>query len=204
MVPTERRKTMTARRLLSVIAVIALLTALGGCVTLSMNPLFENDDLVIDPLLQGLWGDPDDPDSDTWQFTPRNDGSYELIIREENTLRIDPARDGVFTAHLLTIGDDYYLDLFPSEPVQGSDFFKCHIVPAHSFWHVALEGNVLVLRALDGGDLDRAINEGRIVIDHVKRDDVGVLTATTPDLQRLVSEHLEEIFDEGEQIMRLR
>jgi len=193
---------MTTMRKSLLIAAALTLSTLGGCVTLSMNPLYEADDVVAEPVLAGLWGDGQSTDS--WQFLPRGDGSYELIIREEDTLRVDPERDAVFTVHLVAIGDGLFLDLFPEEPSLGDDFYKCHIVPAHSFWSVLLEGNVMTIRAMDSSEVYRGIEDGRIEIEHVMRDETAFLTAPTPELQRFVVEHREEIFAEGERLIRLR
>lgn len=76
-------------RTLKTIAVAATLAAvsclLGGCWTLSMNPLYTENDLVahdeFDPGLAGVWGDTADPDAGTWQFIEAEDHSYRLIVR---------------------------------------------------------------------------------------------------------------------------
>ena len=59
-------KTMKTFVAVTLIAATALL--LGGCWTLSINPLYTEADLVYDPGLEGIWGDPEDPENETWEF----------------------------------------------------------------------------------------------------------------------------------------
>jgi hypothetical protein len=177
---------------------------LSGCVTLSVNPLYEPQDVVELPDLVGLWGDPEDPEGETWQFMANSDGSYRLVIREEDSLRIQPERDGLFTVHVVKLGDEYFLDFFPEEPELGSEFYKCHIVPAHSFWRMELAGHVLTLYALETSDLEKALANGTIAVDHIKRDDVMVLTASVTALQDLVQKHSAQLFHDGESLGRIQ
>ena len=191
-------------RLIPAVLLWALTLLLGGCFTLSVNPLYENADLVSDPGLIGVWGDPEDLDNDTWQFTANQDGSLRLIIRPDNSLRIVPDRDGLFSAHLVGLDGAVFLDLYPEEPETGSEFYKSHIVPAHSFWLVERQGNVTTLSILDSNELEKGLDDGRIVIDHIKQDGVLVLTASVADLQALVTRHRTLLFNDGEIMQRLQ
>ena len=176
----------------------------SGCLSLSVNPLYDPESLVFEPDLVGLWGDPESPESETWEFQRAGERSYRLVIREANNLLIDPRRDGVFEARLVRLEDQLFLDLFPEEPEGVSEFFKSHIVPAHSIWKVNLEGHVLSLGVFDNSFVENSIQDGTIAVEHVKRDGVLVLTASTKDIQNLVSEHGNRIFEDSESLKRLQ
>jgi hypothetical protein len=189
---------------LSLAVLVLAVLGLTGCFSLSVNPLYDRDTLTYEPGLIGLWGAPGDPDSETWEFRPAGNRAYRLIIREGNTLRLDPERDAAFTAHLLRLEDQLYLDLFPDEPPVGSDFFKSHIVPAHSLWKVRLEGHALTLSLFGSSFLDDALASGEVKIGHIKRDGVLVFTAETADLQQLVARYSDRIFEDSETMQRLQ
>ena len=98
---------------------------------------------------------------DVWNLVRARFGtpgeSLELrVVTQERELvflghepRIDPEVDGVFQAYLFRLADETYLDFFPEEPERASDFFKSHIVPAHSVWRVEWSEGRLGLSILD-------------------------------------------------------
>jgi hypothetical protein len=87
-----------------------------------------------------------------------------------------------------------FLDLYPEEPETGSEFYNMHVIPAHSFIRVSLEGHVLRLGFFDLDWLKSNIEENRVTIKHERRDDTIVLTASTEELQRFVLGHVAEAF----------
>lgn len=185
-------------------AILILTLPSAGCFTLSVEPLHSPDTLVQDPGLWGVWGNPDDPQGETWQFSDRGSGAMRLVVRQEDSLRIRPDQDGLLEAHLLELNGNRYLDLFPEEPEAGNEIFLAHVVPAHSLWKIEREGDVLTLYALDSGALEQAIEDGRIPIGHIERDDMLVLTATTAELQDLVTRFDDLLFPEGESMQRIQ
>ena len=147
---------------IKLILVIVVAMCMAGCWTLSIHPLYTEKDLVFDPSLVGVWEDPNDPDADTWIFTKAEGKSYRLVIRENKAseppkgkgevfLKGDHVSQGVFEVHLLKLGAFLFLDFFPEEPENGNDFYIGHVIPAHSFARVSIEGHVLVLSFLDTG-----------------------------------------------------
>jgi uncharacterized protein with PIN domain len=69
-----------------------------------------------------------------------------------------------------------------------------HVIPAHSFMRVSLEGHVLRLAFFDLDWLKKNIEQNKVTIKHERRDDTIVLTASTEELQKFVLEHVEEAF----------
>ncbi len=198
-----------AKTLMRLTAVAAIPFLLSGCWTLSMNPLYTEDSLVahdaLDPNLAGVWGNPEKPDAETWQFIEADGNSYRLIIREkEQSLLVNPEVDGVFEAHLLRLGDHMFLDVYPEEPPSVNEFYKAHVIPMHSFMKVKLEGHVLTLSDFDAEWLEEGIEQGTIDIRHERRDEMIVLTASTRDLQALILAHADTAFTRSDVVYRLQ
>lgn len=186
------------------LAVAALIVPLAGCFTLSVNSLYDQETVHVDDALIGLWGDPEDPEGETWEFQRLDEDSYRLIVREKNTLRIDPERDGIFEAHLVRLGELVFLDLYPEEPETGNEFYRSHAVPAHSFWKADLQGNVMLLSIMENRFLKESLEAGTIQIEHVEHEGALVLTAPTARLQALVTEYTAELFQDSETMTKLQ
>ncbi len=195
----------TIRTFVAVTLIAATALLLGGCWTLSINPLYTEADLVYDPGLEGIWGDPEDPENETWEFKKSGEKSYRLIVREdEQHLLIDPAKDGLFEVHMLKLGDYTFLDLYPEEPEGVNALYTSHVIPAHSFTRMSLEGHVLTLTYFDSDWLKELADAGTLSLRHEQREGLVVLTAPTEEVQQFVLEHIDEAFEESSEVKRLQ
>ena len=62
-----------------------------------------------------------------WNFQRGSDKSYRLVISDDDSW-------GTFDAHLLKLGEHYFLDLFPVEwDASINEFQRAHLLPVHSF-----------------------------------------------------------------------
>jgi hypothetical protein len=174
-----------------VISAVVFIFVLGmtGCFVLSVHPLYFEKNLIFESGLVGTWGEKEHEKdlSELWIFKKSGDKSYRLIIR-------DMEEEGMFEAHLLKLGEHMFLDLYPEEPEASSEFYNMHVIPAHSFIRVSLEGHVLRLGFFDLEWLKKNIEENKVSIKHERRDDMIVLTASTKELQEFVLLHWEEAF----------
>jgi hypothetical protein len=175
-----------------IIGVFVLIIILGltGCFVLSVHPLYFEKDLIFETDLVGTWGEKGHEKdlSELWIFQKSGNKSYRLTIRDKED------GEGEFEAHLLKLGEYLFMDLYPEEPEATSDFYKMHVIPAHSFMLVSLEGNVLRLAFFDLDWLKKNIEQNKVSIKHERRDDTIVLTASTEELQAFVLKHVEEAF----------
>jgi hypothetical protein len=159
---------------------------IAGCLP-SLHPLYDDKTLIFKEELVGKWME----DDDLWQFTRAGDKEYELRIHD------DEEELGRFSAHLIEIKGMMFLDLFPdSEPLEDlDDFYKIHILPVHTFMKVDQINPNLQLRMIDYDKVKNMLENDPNVIKHeVVDDDRIVLTASTEELQRFVTEHVETIF----------
>jgi hypothetical protein len=172
----------------SILMIVVLI--MSACWPLSVHPLYFENDLVFESGLVGTWGEEEDEQdiSDLWIFKAASENSYQLIIKEEDS------EDGVFETHLLKLGEHYFLDLYPEEPETGNEFYNAHVIPAHSFIRLSLEGHVLRLGFFDLEWLKNNLDQKKVSIKHERREDMIVLTASTKKLQEFVLEHAEEAF----------
>ena len=173
-------------RKLRMIVAFAAGTLAIGCWTLSINPLYFESDLVLEPGIVGVWGDPRGDSSATWTFESGDETAYRLITQESD------APEATFEAHLLRLGEHLYLDLYPDDPEMGNEFQAGHLIPAHSFWRVSLGKDELTLDCIDTEWLKTKLDSGLVSIDHVRPENMIVLSAPTEDLQEFVLKYMDE------------
>ena len=196
-----------ARRLYPIAAALILSFLLSGCWTLSLHGLYTTDSIVdpgsLEPGIIGIWGDPDHMDEGSWQFLPAEGNSMRLIVREgHSSLVTDPVREGMFEVYLVRVGGQLILDLYPEEPDDVNEMFLAHVIPAHSFLRLQLEGHVMSLSTIDDSWLQKQLDQGRIEIEYQKTEGLLVLTADTQSLQALLESNQDELWAEDPQIMK--
>ncbi|MDD5087267.1 MAG: hypothetical protein PHI18_00515 [bacterium] len=180
-----------------VLSLTGLALLLGGCLTVSLQPLYTDKDIVFEPLMIGRWGDPDDDRKEQWVFEDAGDDSYTVTLQEDGTAK------AAFEGRLLRLGDHLFLDLFP-KPSGGNDgFYNSHLVPAHSIWRVEISKGSLRLAIMKRDWLELEMREGRLNLPHEDRKEALVLTASTPELQNLVRSHLEECFEWTDPLLQM-
>jgi hypothetical protein len=162
--------------LLAAIAVLAL-----SCVR-SLQPLFEDDDLVFEARLIGTWTDSDGEDD--WTFV-QGDGKEYLLT----CLTGEDEVKAKFRGRLGKLGGAFFLDLFPEKggaPFPKNDLLTMHLVPAHTFWRVRFEGG-LCLDPFNQDWLKEGTKAGKIKIGHVETEEEILLTADTRELQTFLA-----------------
>lgn len=181
---------------------------LSGCVP-SLHPLFTDSDLVFDHQLLGAWSQGDSKDS--WTFEKSGAKGYRLTTTDRPfAVEGKPGgkRSGRFEAHLCQLGKYLFLDLYPQDS-QGAatDFYKAHLIAAHSFLKVSRDGDDLHLAPLSHDWAENMIARKQLEIAHEVLDGGAVvLTAPTKELQAFVLEHAEDpdAFAEAEAFHRTK
>ena len=172
---------------LGLVFAIMLLAFFAGCIP-SLHPLYTADDLVFEPGLVGRWSPVEDSESgEVWTFTKSDQTGYRLVVdpKEKESEDDTPAGRAEFDAHLLKLGDHMFLDLYPEQPRFENDFYMMHLVPAHSFFKLSIEGDILKLVMIDYEWLDKMLKKRKIKLKHERLEDGAiVLTASTKELQK--------------------
>jgi hypothetical protein len=156
---------------------LALLLVTGACLPVSLSPLYTEEQLVTVPGLVGTWGS-DDDGKEQMVVTREAGRSYRAIFFEGED------QPTSFEVHLVRIDETLYWDMTPDPEEVDDNGYEPYLVPAHALFRVSLEGDTLMLDALDMDWLKAQADEGRapahLVLDD---DDRFVLTAPTTELQ---------------------
>ena len=160
-----------------ILAILCFTLLMAGCVR-SLHPLYTDKDLTFMTGLIGSWTE-ESGSKDTWIFQQSGETSYDLIHTQKGA----PAR---FEAHLVKLDKYLFLDLFPDQPDTKNDFYKSHLIPAHTFSRIWIEGDVIRLALFDNDWLKEMIAKKAVTIQHERIEDGIILTARTEDLQKLV------------------
>lgn len=163
------------------LVLLACVTILTGCLVPSLNPLFEEKDLVSYSDLIGTWNQ-DGKDNNSWKFE-KEGRRYKLTHVDEKK------RTALFDISIGKIGTNVFMDVFPAdEKVEGlNDFTTVHLVPAHTFAKIEKHGRSLHLVMLDFEWMGKTLKDKPTLVPHVMRGNYPVLTASTEELQKFVA-----------------
>lgn len=162
-------------------AFFILTIILGGCVP-SLHPLFTENELVFDSNLVGKWVVPDDA-NEYWQFTAAANKKYDVFYKDKKGI-------GKFDGRLGKLGNDTFIDLYPKDiNIPGNDFYKAHLIGAHTFVRIEFVGNQLDLKAMNPDSLDKLLKTDPNAIKHERAEERTILTAPTPQLQAFVKKY---------------
>ncbi|HKF21220.1 MAG TPA: hypothetical protein VKE93_06600 [Candidatus Angelobacter sp.] len=221
-------------KLFKLLLALPLAMFLAGCAPVdSLNPLYNDKDVIFDESLLGQWG----PASEGLNFAKLGDNGYNIVMsaQDDDTgqtvtlifeahlvnlqghrfldvvckqpeggnewqplpeLHVRRTVDGMkIEPRLISAGTGKYLELLPGDSNIDEDRLSIRLRPAHQFFKVEMEdqGRTLKLVHLDDSWTDSQIAEGKLAIDHeIMEGRSAVLTASTPDLQQLVLDHVND------------
>ncbi|MCE5340595.1 MAG: hypothetical protein LLF92_05645 [Planctomycetaceae bacterium] len=162
------------------IAFYLLAVALGGCVP-SLHPLFTENEIVFDANLVGKWHQADS--NNFWQFSSVAGKKYDVIYTDEKGI-------AKFEAMLGKVGSESFLDLYPKDMnIPGNDYYKAHLIGAHTFVKVEMHDNGLSLLAMNPEGVDKILKADPNAVKHENVNDRIVLTASTKELQGFVGKY---------------
>jgi hypothetical protein len=164
-----------------------LAVLLGGCV-LSLYPLYEKNDLIFEKKLLGTWAE--NGSRETWQFERgKGENYYKMTLTDKK------GKKGYFDVGLGKINDIMFFNVFPQEPeLKEIDYYKFHILRAHSFIRIEQIEPTLVMRLMNPDKTKEMLKNDPNLIKHEIVQDRIVLTASTKELQKFMKAHAN---DEG-------
>jgi hypothetical protein len=170
------------------LAVLASVLPMTGCLTLSVFPLYTDKDLVTDLPLEGKWMDPES--KDTWEITRHGGDTYTAV---------DPTKKDSepVEMRLVRLGERRFLDLtaanVPSLAIEG-----------HMFGKIWMTGDELHIQLMGNAWLEKKARESGLGVLDAPDKDV-LLTAPTADLQKLVLRYAddEEAFEKPATLRRV-
>lgn len=175
---------------------ISLTTVIsGGCLQLSLSPLFTADEAVFDEHLVGQWV----CGNESWTFRRADGqdvpaGAYDVDIKAG-------AKSVAFVALLGRLGNDAFITFTSGQldDASTSPFVKAHVVTGFTFGRVTLEGDRLRLAMLNSDWIARTYRAGLLGIGANRiwpgagADDVDVILTSGPaDLQRFARAYADD------------
>ncbi|MFC1608107.1 hypothetical protein ACFL47_09065 [Candidatus Latescibacterota bacterium] len=149
----------------------------------SLHPLYEKENVVYHEDLIGSWRE--NGNSETWMFKEGKDKSYRLIIFDEET-------SGEFEVHMVQLGAYTFLDILPEYRDDMNWVWMVHLIPTHSFMRVTVANDTLKIAPLDLEWFGKVYEQGKITLEYVENDDMGLLISPTDKLQEFVVEYAEK------------
>ncbi len=169
---------------------------LGGCIPLSLHPLYTDKELLFEEKLLGTWAE----NGNKWEFEEGSDpNSYDLTVTDEGG-------KGEFTAHLVKIDEMFFLDLYPKGPdFEAGHFLKLHLLPVHTFLKIEQIEPKLQMRMMDLEKMGDMLENDPNLVKHEIVEDCIVLTASPKELQQFMKEHADDegLFGDASDLKRL-
>ena len=167
-----------------------------GCVP-SLQPLYlEKDPILLGPLA-GTWVSEDGREKFTFKADEKEIKYDITCVCEKGTGRIE--------AHLLRLDKQLFLDTTVADlPEVLNEYPKFHLLPAHLFTKISIEGDVLRYATLNIEWIKKGIEQKKITLRHETVNDMTVLTAPTRELQEFIRAHAGEkdAFQEPKELRR--
>ena len=168
--------------------------SLGGCVpVMSLHPLYTEKDLVSDAILLGTWVEDSNRPDCVWDFQEfdEQEKAYKLVFTDNE------GHKGLLKAHLTKLGDNLFLDLYPTEPPWNDEdpnmvkwpYNTLFMVPSHTFVKVNFSGPLLKLYLTDDDEMTKLLKENPGAVKHTFVDDQPVLLGSTQELRAFVSKY---------------
>lgn len=122
--------------------------------------------------------------------------SYKLTVYQNDKYEY-------YIAHLVEIGDDLFMDLYPAE-VEFDSEFSMNLFPVHTFMKVNLRGNKLDMTAFDLEKLNKLFESNLIRLRHENVDGTILITAQPKELQKFLEKYSEDesVFEDTENYSR--
>ena len=184
---------------------ISLLLFASGCgPEPSLNPLFNEEDVVFDDALVGTWitsaatsGEVDD--GQIFTFKKLRDNAYELVVADD-----EEGSKYKSEIHLARLGKFLFLDAYPAE--SDSDEEKQNKAPepfpkigVHLFARIWIEKDFVRIAWLDEEWVKNMAEKKKLTLGYASYppgekwiDDTTVLTASTEELQKLALQYAED------------
>ena len=149
----------------------------------SLNPLYTEHDLVFDASLVGVWTETET--GETWALSKRDKLEYRLIHTDTDGIK------GAFSARLVKLGDNLFLDIVPIKPgFTQNDFYKTRFFPTHTFVHIAIDRTGVKLSYLEPAWVADYLSENPDALRHEKIAGDLLLTSSPKEMQKFLLAHL--------------
>lgn len=148
---------------------------------MSNHPLYAESELEFDPELVGSWVNEEGDVS--FVFEKTGETAYGLTVVEKEG---EKEESGEFQAHLIHLGAFQFLDFYPDDLSEGSEFFRSHFLRAHTIARVSVGRDQVELRFLSSEWFGKRLEDKSVDAAYEVLGGTPVLTGTTEEVQRFV------------------
>ncbi len=171
---------------------------LGGCVpVMSLNPLYEQENIIFDQKLLGVWMDDVNDPKVIWEFNrpDPNKNEYRLVYTD------DEGKKGIFKVNLVKLKERLFLDVYPASFPSGKDeaedmnlpFNTFFFAPTHTFVKVNSIEPYLNIQVTDDDDLEKLLEDDPNAIEYVDLESRWlVLTSSTKEIQAFILKYADD------------
>jgi hypothetical protein len=186
------------------LAVLCATILLASCLTSSVSPLYDAQTIFFEPALVGVWVEQtkDKPTTITFTKSKTPEDSYNVTyVDSENT----PPTMMFFNVHLVKLGGKIFLDALMTgsspPPDEGSASAKKE---SHLIARISVDGDKFYLAMIDDNRLQEGFTSGKYSLPHEIDGGDAVLTASTAELQKFVTDHADDdqLFPPAEPMIR--
>ncbi|MHC4215976.1 MAG: hypothetical protein ACYSWP_21710 [Planctomycetota bacterium] len=183
---------------------------LGGCVpVMSLNPLYEQENIIFDQKLVGVWMDDVNDPEIIWDFNrpDPNKNEYRLFYASEE------GKQGIFKVHLVKLKEQLFLDVFPDSFPSGrgnNDDLKLEynvffFTPTHTFVKVNSLAPRLNIQITNSEELEKLLEDDPNAIEYVEVESGWlVLTSSTKEIQSFVLKYADDKRLFGDEVKLIR
>jgi len=184
-------------KLLTPFLIVACLLSIG-CPSYSVHPLYTDQDVVVEPALEGTWSSPDPNDKEVITFRKSGDHDYSLSIFHPDTKVTEN-----YTVHLVRLESQMYMDLIADDQTIGDAKLDgpMGVIPTHVIQKVKISGDDLAFATWED-DAIRKQSTGGAGLDYQMVEGGVLVTAPTEALRRYISEHAQDVFSPVEHLKR--
>ena len=169
-----------------------------GCIP-SLNPLYTEADLIMDPTLVGSWEEKGT--GEVWTFSNSDKLKYSLVHTDAH------GRKGEYDARLVRLEDKLFLDIVPVKPgFSQNDLYRERFIATHTFIHVIRKDSTVEIAYMESRWLKEYLAEHPNEIRHEKVNGEIVLTSSPKETQKFVLAHLatRNAFSDSTEMIRKR
>lgn len=185
---------------------LAAILIFSACSVVSLHPLYTSDTLVMNEDILGSWTS----GSETWEFSKQDANSYELVYTDLESSINKTVTSSTFAAHLVKLGEDYYLDLLSNFDCDVTFLEAFSVIPAHLIMKLEFTEEALVLSTMSSDWLEELLAHNKLrikheVLDRGDEDQSWVITASTEELQKFITKYGDspEAFEDPTELVRL-
>jgi hypothetical protein len=170
----------------------------SSCVP-SMNPLYTDADLTMDPTLVGTWIDKET--GETWTFSNCEKLKYAVAHVDSD------GRKSEYDARLVKLEDKLFLDIVPIKSGSAqNEFHQGLSFATHTFVHIVAAQSTVQISYMEPRWLKDFLAENSNAIRHEKINGDILLTSSPKETQRFILAHLNtrEAFSTPTELSRKR